>query len=97
MAPSAGSFTQPLRVMYGPLYRMRKQLDPAVPLNRSLSGITVAATRTEPFWDDNIIQPLVGMTKRIARTVQYLQSGDFRLYCLYVIAALVILLLTIAV
>jgi hydrogenase-4 component B len=29
--------------------------------------------------------------------VQYLQSGDFRLYCLYVIAALVILLLTIAV
>jgi hydrogenase-4 component B len=97
MAPSAGSFTQPLRVMFGPLYRMRKQLDPAVPLNRSLSGITVAATRTEPFWDDNIIQPLVGMTKRIARTVQYLQSGDFRLYCLYVIAALVILLLTIAV
>lgn len=97
MAPSAGSFTQPLRVMFGPLYRLRKQLDPAVPLNRSLSGITVAATRTEPFWDDNIIQPLVGMTKRIARTVQYLQSGDFRLYCLYVIAALVVLLLTIAV
>lgn len=97
MAPSAGSFTQPLRVMFGPLYRMRKQLDPAVPLNRSLSGVTFAATRTEPFWDDKIILPLVSLTKRIARTVQYLQSGDFRLYCLYVIAALVILLLTIAV
>lgn len=97
MAPSAGSFTQPLRVMFGPLYRMRKQLDPAVPLNRTLDGITFAATHTEPFWDDKIIQPLVSITKRIARTVQYLQSGDFRLYCLYVIAALVILLLTIAV
>jgi hydrogenase-4 component B len=97
MAPSAGSFTQPLRVMFGPLYRMRKQLDPATPLNRSLSGFTLAATRTEPFWDDKIILPLVGMTKRVARTVQYLQSGDFRLYCLYVIAALVVLLLTIAV
>lgn len=97
MAPSAGSFTQPLRVVFGPLYRMRKQLDPAQPLQRSLGGVTVAATRTEPFWDDKIILPLVGITKRIARAVQYLQSGDFRLYCLYVIAALVILLLTIAV
>ncbi|WP_437886981.1 hydrogenase 4 subunit B [Phytobacter sp. V91] len=97
MAPSAGSFTQPLRVMFGPLYQMRKWLDPSDQLSRSLGGVTLAATRTEPFWDDKIIQPLVSLTKRIARTVQYLQSGDFRLYCLYVIAALVILLLTIAV
>lgn len=96
MAPSAGSFTQPLRVMFGPLYQLRKQLDPAQPLQRSLGGITQAAARTEPFWDDKIIRPLVSATQRVARVVQYLQSGDFRLYCLYVIAALVILLLTIA-
>ncbi|MGG7444569.1 hydrogenase 4 subunit B [Kosakonia oryzendophytica] len=96
MAPSAGSFTQPLRVMFGPLYRLRQQLDPAQPLQRSLGGITQAATRTEPFWDEKIIRPLVRTTRRIAQIVQHLQSGDFRLYCLYMIAALVVLLLTIA-
>lgn len=96
MAPSAGSFTQPLRVMFGPLYRLRQQLDPSPGLQRSLGGITQAATRTEPFWDERIIRPLVSATQRVARVVQTLQSGDFRLYCLYVIAALVVLLLTIA-
>ncbi|WLI75861.1 hydrogenase 4 subunit B [Kosakonia sp. H02] len=96
MAPSAGSFTQPLRVMFGPLYRLRQQLDPTASLQRSLGGITQAATRTEPFWDERIIRPLVSATQRTARVVQALQSGDFRLYCLYVIAALVVLLLTIA-
>ncbi|MGY5955961.1 hydrogenase 4 subunit B [Kosakonia sp. BK9b] len=96
MAPSAGSFTQPLRVMFGPLYRLRQQLDPAQPLQRSLGGITQAATRTEPFWDEKLIRPLVRGTQRIAQGVQHLQSGDFRLYCLYMIAALVTLLLTIA-
>lgn len=97
MAPSAGSFTQPLRVMFSPLYQWRKQLDPARPLRESLEGMTRAARRVEPVWDDNVIRPVVRAAQRIAGIVQHLQSGDFRLYCLYVIAALAVLLLCIAV
>ncbi|MGQ7186939.1 hypothetical protein ACUODJ_27030, partial [Escherichia sp. HC-CC] len=32
----------------------------------------------------------------VAKEIQHLQSGDFRLYCLYVVAALVVLLIAIA-
>jgi hydrogenase-4 component B len=96
MSASAGSFTQPLRVMFAPLYRMRKQLDPSAALNRSLTKVTEGAAAVEPFWDDRIIWPLVRLVQRMGAGIQRMQSGDFRLYCLYVVVALVILLLTVA-
>ncbi|MGU3525080.1 hydrogenase 4 subunit B [Enterobacteriaceae bacterium C23F] len=96
MSASAGSFTQPLRVMFGPLYRMRKQLDPSEALGRSLTKVTDGAAAVEPFWDERIIWPLVRLVQRAGLGIQRMQSGDFRLYCLYVVVALVVLLLTVA-
>lgn len=96
MAMSAGSFTQPLRVMFANLYRLRRQLDPTPPLRRALDRATRGAGRVEPFWDVDIINPLVRITQRLGVQVQVLQGGDFRIYCLYVVAALVILLLATA-
>ncbi|MBQ4774317.1 hydrogenase 4 subunit B [Pectobacterium versatile] len=97
MAVSASGFTQPLRAMFGGLYRMRKRLDPTPLLSRALQGITQGATITEPFWDEQIIYPLVRLLRRIGAQLQRLQGGDFRLYCLYVVAALTVLLLVVAV
>lgn len=97
MSASAGSFTQPLRVMFMSLYRLRKQLDPSPLLARALDSTTRGAARAEPFWDEGIIYPLVRGVRRFGLRVQNLQGGDFRLYCLYIVAALVILLLIIAV
>ncbi|MBW7985063.1 hydrogenase 4 subunit B [Enterobacillus tribolii] len=97
MAVSAGGFTQPLRAMFAALYRMRKQLDPSAALSRTLERTTAGAAAAEPFWDERIIYPLVRGVQRIGAQMQRLQSGDFRLYCLYVVAALVVLLLAIAV
>ena len=97
MSASAGSFTQPLRVMFMSLYRLRKQLDPSPLLTRALDSTTRGAARVEPFWDEGIIYPLVRGVRRFGSRVQNLQGGDFRLYCLYIVAALVILLLIIAV
>jgi len=37
--------------------------------------------------------PVVSGVQRISRAVQWIQHGDFRVYCLYVVAALVALLL----
>lgn len=97
MAMSAGNFTQPLRVMFAGLYRLRRQLDPSPGLRRALDSAIQGAGRVEPFWDDCIINPLVRFTQRFGGQVQVLQGGDFRIYCLYVVAALVILLLITAV
>ncbi|WJV52308.1 hydrogenase 4 subunit B [Pectobacteriaceae bacterium CE90] len=92
MAASAGSFTQPLRVMFAPLYRMRKTLDPAPAMQSALEHTTQAAGYVEPVWDDHIVAPLVRGVQRLGRAAQWIQNGDFRVYCLYVVAALVILI-----
>ncbi len=97
MSASAGSFTQPLRVMFSSLYKLRRQLDPSVGLGRALEKTTAGATRVEPFWDEKIIYPLVRLTQSMGGGIQRLQGGDFRLYCLYVVAALVVLLVITAV
>ncbi|MEA0543604.1 hypothetical protein SM997_06055, partial [Escherichia coli] len=66
-------------------------------LNKGLAHVTARAQSTEPFWDERVIRPIVSATQRLAKEIQHLQSGDFRLYCLYVVAALVVLLIAIAV
>ncbi|HDF2341687.1 TPA: hydrogenase 4 subunit B [Morganella morganii] len=96
MSVSAGGFTQPLRSMFAPLYRMRKQLDPSARLAHALDVTKAGAGKVEPFWDERIIYPLVRGINRFAKRIQCLQGGDFRLYCLYVVAALVVLLVVIA-
>ena len=96
MSTSTSGVTQPLRAMFSALYRLRKQLDPSPLLARALQATTVGATATEPFWDEKIIYPLVRLLRRISIQVQRIQSGDFRLYCLYIVAALVVLLLVVA-
>lgn len=96
MSVSAGGFTQPLRAMFAPLYRMREQLDPSSRLAHGLEVTKAGAGKVEPFWDEKIIYPFVRCINRIAKRMQCLQGGDFRLYCLYVVAALVVLLVVIA-
>ncbi len=96
MSVSAGGFTQPLRSMFAPLYRLRTQLDPSARLAQALEVTKEGAGKVEPFWDDKIIYPLVRVINRIAKRMQCLQGGDFRLYCLYVVAALIVLLVVIA-
>ncbi|GHL48564.1 hypothetical protein ECZU29_34140 [Escherichia coli] len=97
MAPSGNGVMQPLRVVFCALFRLRQQLDPTLRLNKGLAHVTARAQSTEPFWDERVIRPIVSATQRLAKEVQHLQSGDFRLYCLYVVAALVVLLIAIAV
>ncbi|STH10184.1 hydrogenase-4 component B [Escherichia coli] len=97
MAPSGNGVMQPLRVVFSALYRLRQQLDPTLRLNKGLAHVTARAQSTEPFWDERVIRPIVSATQRLAKEIQHLQSGDFRLYCLYVVAALVVLLIAIAV
>ncbi|EFN6732580.1 hydrogenase-4 subunit B [Escherichia coli] len=97
MAPSGNGVMQPLRVVFSALFLLRQQLDPTLRLNKGFAHVTARAQSTEPFWDERVIRPIVSATQRLAKEIQHLQSGDFRLYCLYVVAALVVLLIAIAV
>ncbi|WP_036666383.1 hydrogenase 4 subunit B [Paludibacterium yongneupense] len=92
MVVSAGNFAKPLREMFAPLYRLRQQADPSPAMRHSLSWLTGAASWMEPRFDDNIVAPMLRGIHWLGRQVQRLQHGDFRIYCLYIVAALVILI-----
>ncbi|MCK3657495.1 hydrogenase 4 subunit B [Pasteurellaceae bacterium Pebbles2] len=92
MAASAGSFTKPLRLMFKPLYTLRKTVDIAPATYKSIDGLIKGATQAEPFWEDKITMPIARFVPWLASKIQWLQGGDFRVYCLYFVIALVILL-----
>lgn len=93
MAVTAGSFAQPIRMFFKPLYSVRKAI------GARWEGITIAfenlvtlARRAEPSWDRGIIAPVSRGVDTAGRWMQVIQGGDFRIYCLYIVAALVVLL-----
>ena len=44
-------------------------------------------------WHETVLRPILRAAHWVGRLIQWLQHGDFRIYCLYVVAALVVLLL----
>lgn len=97
MALSAGGFTQALRFMFSALYKVRQTLNIGPAMGRALACTIGAARKIEPFWDEKIIAPLVRAVQRVGHKAQCLQKGDFRVYCLYIVATLVILLVVVSV
>ncbi len=93
MSITAGGFTHTLRTMFAPLYTMRRVLDPSPALSRMLSFTTHAARQAEPFLDNRIILPVARLVQRVGEAIRRLQHGDFRIYCLYMVIILVLLLM----
>ena len=93
MTVSSRNLALPLGHMFAPLYRLREQLSIARASQRSLDWTIDATTRMEPVWDTQVVTRFVRGVQWIGGKVQWLQHGDFRVYCLYVVATLVILLL----
>ena len=96
MAASAGSFTRPLRIIFKPLYTLRQVLDPAPAGAKGINALISGATKTEPFWEEKVTMPIAHFIPWLGRKIQWLQQGDFRVYCVYFVIALVVLLLSIA-
>ena len=96
MAASAGSFTRPLRTIFKPLYTLREVLDPAPLGNKGVQALIKGATKTEPFWEEKVTMPIAHFIPWLGTKIQWLQQGDFRVYCVYFVIALAALLLSIA-
>lgn len=93
MALTAHSFAQPIRMFFAPLYDVRKDIAEAwgvVALG--FERLITLARRAEPSWDRGIVAPIAHGVDVLGRRMQVIQGGDFRLYCLYIVAALVVLL-----
>ena len=93
MSVSAGGFAQPIKVLFHPLYGVRDWAGGRLAaFGHLFADLPQSAGRAEQLWDRWLIVPLERGVEAAGLGVQVLQGGDFRVYCLYIIAALVVLL-----
>jgi len=92
MSISASGFTQPLRFMFAPIYRIRVLLDPSGWMSRLLNVVTQGATRIEPVFDGYLVRPCCRGALALSRWISRMQGGDLRIYGLYIVIVLVVLL-----
>jgi hydrogenase-4 component B len=94
MSVSAGSFDQPARAAYLPLYQARRLFDRPLQAIQAASAVALRWIRkTEPVIETAVSRPTVRLVETAGRWVQALQMGDIRVYCFYIILTLAILLL----
>jgi len=95
MVLSSEGFAQPIRFMFSPMFRLREILSPSRPLNAGLEASIRGAASSEAVVDTYIITPIMKLAHWLGGWIQWLQHGDFRVYCLYVVVALIGLLLVV--
>ncbi len=94
MAISANSFGQPLRVFLRPLYAARTLFNaPASAVSGYLGRAVTSAFRAESLWENYVTQPITAGAQNLGRQIQVLQMGDIRVYCLYIVVTLALLLI----
>lgn len=94
MSVRASSFDQPVRVSFQPLYWIRTIVYRPYRAIRALSHATTETIhRVEPVVENAVTRPTLRFMEIAGRWIQTLQMGDIRLYCLYIIITLAILLI----
>jgi len=96
MSVSASSFDQPVKVSFHPLYWVRTLVDrpfrAITDFGHSALGVIL---RAEPVVETVVTRPTARLVETAGQWIQALQMGDIRVYCLYIILTLAILLLVI--
>jgi hydrogenase-4 component B len=94
MASTANAFAQPLRVLFHPIYLLRNAL---VGLGNKIASYSKQAVdyinRMELIWENNIYGLLARGTVHLGKRVQAIQVGNVRVYCMYIIITVVVLLI----
>ena len=94
MSVRASSFDQPVKVSFQPLYWVRTIVDrPYRAINKYYVASVDAIHRSEPVVENTVTRPTVKFVEIAGHWIQALQMGDIRLYCLYIIITLAILLI----
>jgi hydrogenase-4 component B len=96
MSVSASSFDQPMKTTFRSLYALRpmaqKPLDATAAWSKRFRERIVHA---EPLLERWITRPTARAVQFLGEHIQALQMGDIRVYCLYIILTLAILLIVI--
>ena len=89
MQDTAEGFGQPIREIFGPFFRMTREL-PSSFDQQPRYKVTIE----DPFWG-LVYRPIAALTERIARLASLLQQGRIAVYLLYSFLTLLLLLLVV--
>jgi len=96
MSVAASSFDQPVKVSFHPLYWIRTLVDKPFNVIVQTSHTAVGMIlRAEPIVERVVTRPTTRLVETAGQWIQALQMGDIRVYCLYIIVTLAILLIVI--
>jgi hydrogenase-4 component B len=96
MSLPASGFDQPVRLAFQPLYRLRRMLDrPFMAIAGAARLAVQNILRAEPVVETAVTRPTTRLVETAGQWIQALQMGDIRVYCLYIILTLGILLIVI--
>lgn len=96
MSASASSFDQPVKIAFFRLYWLRTLV--VEPFKRIINFSRSALQtiiRAEPVVETAVSKPTIRLVETAGQWIQALQMGDIRVYCLYIILTLAILLIAI--
>lgn len=94
MSVSASSFDQPVLSTFRFLFILRVLIKKPLDAIASLSGrITSIILSAEPIIENMVTRPLERAVEYLGEHIRMLQMGDIRIYCLYIILTLAILLI----
>jgi hydrogenase-4 component B len=93
MSVTASNFDQPITATFSPIYQLRSATGrPLAAMAHWARTIAAWIARAEPILERAIRGPTTRAVGFVGQRLQALQMGDLRMYCLYIILTLVILL-----
>jgi hydrogenase-4 component B len=94
MSVTAGSFDQPVKDSFRLVYWVRTLVDRPFSYIKGVAQITLGAIlRAEPVLEIVVTRPATRLVETAGQWIQGLQMGDIRVYCLYIILTLAIMLI----
>jgi hydrogenase-4 component B len=94
MSLPASGFDQPVKSTFQPLYLARRLVEKPFQVVGDFSRIAVQNIhRAEPLIETVVTRPVARLVETAGQWIQALQMGDIRVYCLYIIITLAVLLI----
>lgn len=96
MSVSASNFDQPIAITFNAIYMLRSAAQRLMEAIGAWSKrFNAMIARVEPVLERMIKDPTTKTVEYVGQHVQALQMGDIRMYCLYIIITLIVLLIAV--
>jgi hydrogenase-4 component B len=96
MSVTASNFDQPITTTFSVIYQLRTVIQkPLDAIGAWSKRVRETISRAEPVLENIIKVPTTRSVEYVGRHIQALQMGDIRMYCLYIILTLIVLLIVV--